>query len=56
VKELKVSVARMKMYTVGTSVSGITRERLILTMRSDEVVTDRIIVTDEAVRMINAGR
>jgi hypothetical protein len=54
--ELKVNVARMEMHVVNTSTSGVTRGRIVLMRRSEEVITDRLVVTDEAVRTLNLGK
>lgn len=57
VTELKVSIRRMELFEVRkTSISGITRAELHLTQKSEEVVTDRIVVREGSVRLLDYGR
>jgi hypothetical protein len=56
IAELKVTVAKMEVLARKSTTDGITRHALLLTKRSDDVVTDRLVVTDEAVRILSLGR
>jgi hypothetical protein len=54
--ELKVSLGKLRLHSRRTETYGIARETLLLVLNSERVVTDRLIVTDEAVRVLGIGK
>ncbi len=53
---LKLTVSRVEEVTTATNVLGLVFYAMVLRRHSEEVVTDRIAVSDEAVKVIGLRR
>jgi hypothetical protein len=56
VVELKFTVSKMESVTTNDRVLGLVFCDVVLTKRSENVVTDRLIVSDEGVRVLDIRR
>ncbi len=55
-EELTVTIRRIEVCAVSKSASGIPRAELLLTERSEGVVTDRIVIGEKSVRVLGLRR
>jgi hypothetical protein len=53
IKELRVTVSKIESLMLDKLLFGLTFHVVLLTKRSEQVVTDRLIVSDEGVRVLN---
>jgi len=51
--ELKVELSKMESATLGNRVAGIVFLRMLLLRRSEAIVTDRLLVSEEGVRVLD---
>lgn len=54
--ELTVTIRRMEVFAVKKSASGIPRAELLLTERSEGIVTDRIVIGEKTIRVLGLRR
>jgi len=54
--ELRFTVSRIDNVMQNESVLGLTFCGIVLTKRSQDVVTDRLLVSEEGVRVLGVGR
>ena len=54
--ELRIAMARLKGVTINRRESSLTFQAIFLIKTSEEIVTDRLLVSDEEVRILDFGR